>query len=281
MPSPRPGSRARRRRRRPSERGRYPHAARGVCRPPRPRYARTTRRAPPRAGRAHRVHPGSTSATVHPVAAAAPSAASARRPSGTSGGRRIVAHAAQGKHAQLVERPFGHVPPRGAGARDELLWVDVDELELARAVQQVVGHRLGGQVDPERAHAVLLVLQVADAQRRVHVDAGAQKLLGVLVARPVARAFALWARSGSTTTSGRRASAWSRSKGRSRVVCERPSATSTSRPLAISPGPRRAWRRTRPRRAHSQKILRSPRSGAPSSDSVFPPCGAHHGRALH
>ena len=204
-------------------------------------------------------------------------------PVGTSGGRRIVAHAAQGKHAQLVERPFGHVPPRGAGARDELLWVDVDELELARAVQQVVGHRLGGQVDPERAHAVLLVLQVADAQRRVHVDAGAQKLLGVLVARPVARVFGVWpgqvGQHHDVGPAGERLVEVEAPLPRRvrEAVRHQHVQTARHKPLGLV---EHGIGRTRAGRI-AEEDLKVAALGCAVLDSVFPPCGAHHGRALH
>ena len=89
---------------------------------------------------------------------------------------------------QRARRRLGHVDLALVQALDQLVGRKIDELDLVRVVEHVVGHRLPDPDAGDLADDVVQALEVLDVHRRVDVDAGVEQLVDVLPALRVARA---------------------------------------------------------------------------------------------
>ena len=111
-----------------------------------------------------------------------------------------VGRAAQGKFtqgrqvtarevvAQRTLRIGGHVDFAGLQALDEVVGIEIHHLDVVGTVEDAVGHRLADPDARDLRDDIIQALDVLDVERRMHVDAGREQFLDILIALRVARA---------------------------------------------------------------------------------------------
>ena len=89
---------------------------------------------------------------------------------------------------QRRARLLGHVDLALVQALDQFARRQVDQHDVAQAIEERVGHRLADAHAGDLRDDVVEALEVLDVDRRVDVDAGVEQLLDVLLAALVAAA---------------------------------------------------------------------------------------------